>query len=100
MTRLLLASALVAAAVSPALSTPAHAQPCVTPPVSPTVSTCVLNFGPSGRGASVAVIGSGYAFVLVGCYYPGGQPRYYVGVGTSVTGLIHVDAPVGGLPCV
>jgi hypothetical protein len=100
MNRFLVAAALAASLVT--VSAPAHAQPCVAPPTSPTVSTCVLNFGPSGRGASVVVIGSpgGYAFVLVGCYYPGGQPRYYVGVGTSATGLVHVDAPVGGVPCV
>lgn len=98
MTRFLLAGALAASLA--AVSTPAHAQPCVVPPVSPTVSTCVLDFGPSGRGASVVVVGTGYGYVLAGCYYPSGQPRYYVAVGTSATGSVEVTAPVGGVPCV
>jgi hypothetical protein len=98
MTRLLVAGALAASLT--AVSAPAHAQPCVVPPVSPTISTCVLNLGASGRGASVVIVGTGYAFVLAGCYYPDGRPHYYVGAGSSVSSLVEVTVPVSAVPCV
>lgn len=98
MTRILLAGAVAASLTL--VSAPAQAQPCVVPPVSPTVSTCVLNLGSSGRGLSVVVVGTGYVLVLAGCYYPDGRPHYYVAAGSSATGVPEVTLPVSAVPCV
>lgn len=99
--RLLLAAAAVAGAVG--TSAPAQAQPCVDQ--HPIVFACVL---PDSwyRGGAVGFYTAGPAgalgVVLVGegCYYPGGQPRYFVHAYTSHTGGVEVIAPVGGVPCV
>jgi len=99
MKRLLAAVAVAAAsALSAVNAPPASAQPCVTAP--DVVHVCYDNFGPAGRGAAVIVFPVDYAYVLVGCYYPSGSARYYVGAGTGTTGPVSVTAPVGGVPCV
>ena len=95
--RRLLAATLLAAAVG-TFAQPAMATPCVGHAAVGDV--CVLNLGPSLRGAAVVVYGVEYVVTGGGCYYPGGSPRYYVFVGSGTTGLVHVDAPVGGVPCV
>ena len=96
MKRLLAAATVVAA--SAAVAQPASAQPCVTVPDA--VHACYMDLGPLARGVTVIVFPADYAFVLAGCHYPGGSPRYWVGGGTGTTGLFRVDAPVGGVPCV
>lgn len=98
-----LAVAGAAALGSVTLSAPAQAQPCI--PNNPVAFVCVL---PDSwyRGVAAGFYTSGPAGVLgivlvgEGCYYPGGQPRYYVHAHTSYTGSVTVTAPVGGVPCV
>lgn len=100
--RLVLAAAAVAGSFAVA---PAQAQPCVNTQTAPVdvpqdVNVCVL---PDSwyRGVAVIVFGQGYVLVGEGCYYPGGQPHYFVHVATSWTGSTPaVTIPVAAPVCV
>jgi hypothetical protein len=99
--RLLLAASAVTGAV--AMSTPAQALPCI--PNNPVAFVCVVpdsDFrGVVGGFYESGPVGAlGIVLVAEGCYYPGGQPRYYVYAYTDFTPTVDRTLPVGGVPCV
>jgi hypothetical protein len=99
--RLAVAGAAVAGSVT--LSAPAEAQPCI--PNNAVAFVCVApdswyrgvigGFYTSGPAGALGIF-----LVGEGCYYPGGQPRYFVHAHTSYTGSVEYTLPVGGVPCV
>lgn len=99
--RLLLAGAAITGSV--ALSAPAEAQPCI--PYNDVAFVCVVpdtDFrGVVGGFYQAGPLGAAGIFLVAeGCYYPGGQPQYYVYVYTDYTPTVFQHVPVSGIPCV